>query len=330
MTPIRAIMIGTLAWSLLGARSDRHPSPPPLLGLPLACTIGDDCAVQSYMNDDLHGGVSDYMCHGRTYAGHNGTDFRIQSLARMRAGVPVLASASGHVLRVRDGVPDVSVNERGMAAVRDEQCGNGVVMNNGHGFETQYCHLRNGSVRVRPGQTVKAGARLGLVGLSGNTEFPHVHLTVRHNGHIIDPFAYGAQPGSCGGGSSLWRDRISYQLGQPFVWGFASRAVSMSDVQASGSDQQPHATRYGPALVAFVQSIGLIKGDIQRLIITGPDGRVITDATQQPLDIDQAQFILDAGKRSPNGGWPAGVYQAEYTVRRDGIDVIARSFRVVL
>lgn len=39
-------------------------------------------------------------------------------------------------------------------------------------------HLRNGSVRVRPGERVDAGQPLGLCGNSGNSTQPHVHLQV--------------------------------------------------------------------------------------------------------------------------------------------------------
>jgi hypothetical protein len=248
----------------------------------------------------------------------------------MREGVPVLASAAGRVLRIRDGVPDLSVRERGEAAVGQEQCGNGVVIGHANGWETQYCHLRSGSVRVRPGAHVRAGAMVGLVGLSGNTEFPHVHLTVRKDRQIVDPFAYGAAPGTCGGGRMLWRDRIRYQSGQPFVTGFATHAITLAQAQADGEDQAPRPTRAGPALVAFVQAIGLKQNDVQKLFIVGPDARIVVDEAAAPLDHDKAETIFSVGKRTPVGGWPAGVYQATYAVSRDGTDVILRTFRITL
>ena len=39
-----------------------------------------------------------------------------------------------------------------------------------------YAHLRNGSVRVSPGQSVREGDVLGAVGNSGNTSWPHLHV----------------------------------------------------------------------------------------------------------------------------------------------------------
>jgi hypothetical protein len=300
------------------------------LQLPLQCHLGQDCAVQSYMDDDAGPAASDYLCRGRTYQGHNGTDFRIPSMARQRAGVNVLAAAPGRVLRSRDGVPDISVNDRGKTAIAGEECGNGLVIDHGHGWETQYCHLANGSIRVKPGRHVDAGQPLGRVGLSGDTEFPHVHLTVRKDGKVVDPFAYGAAPGQCGGGRSLWKERLPYQSGQVFVAGFATRAVSMAEAQENGSDQQPKATRDAPALVAFVQAIGLQKGDVQRLRITAPDMTIVSDERAEPLDHDKAQTIFSVGRRRPAQGWASGVYQADYSVRRGGVDVIVRSFRTTL
>ena len=57
------------------------------------------------------------------------------------------------------------------------------------GWETQYCHLKQGSISVNAADTVQVGDVLGKIGLSGWTQFPHVYISVRHNGTRIDPFA---------------------------------------------------------------------------------------------------------------------------------------------
>ena len=49
--------------------------------------------------------------------------------------------------------------------------GNAVVIDHGNKWVTLYAHLKKGSIRVRPGDIVKAGQTLGLVGLSGLTGF---------------------------------------------------------------------------------------------------------------------------------------------------------------
>ena len=176
---------------MLLAAAAPAPAPTPSLRLawPVACKLGQTCAIQNYPDDDPGPAARDYACRGRTYPKHDGTDIRLTSMMLERRGVSVLAAAPGTVLRVRDGIGDVSVRDQPPGSVAGRECGNGLVIDHGGGWETQYCHMRQGSLRVRPGERVSAGAVLGQVGLSGDTEFPHLHLTVRKDGRVVDPFA---------------------------------------------------------------------------------------------------------------------------------------------
>ena len=303
--------------------------PPPVLVPPIACALGTDCAIQSYPDDDPGPAAKDYQCHGRTYAGHDGIDFRIPSMARQRAGVSVLAAAGGRVLRVRDGVTDISIRDLPAGATRNTECGNGLVIDHGGGWETQYCHLARGSLVVRPGMVVEQGQVLGRVGLSGDTEFPHVHLTVRHDSKAVDPFAWGAAPGQCGAGRSLWRTTPAYTRGQVLVAGFASQPVTMAQVQRDGADQQPRPDRTTP-LIAFVQAIGLVGGDVQWLTLRAPDGQVLANRTEPALDRDKAQTLLFIGRKAPAGGWPRGAYRLDYVVMRGAARVVTAQRSVTL
>jgi murein DD-endopeptidase MepM/ murein hydrolase activator NlpD len=306
----------------------------PKLILPIACKLGQTCAIQNYVDLDPSPAASDYRCGSRTYDKHSGVDFRLTSMAEQRKGVAVLAAAAGTVLRVRDGVPDVSVREAGKAAVADRECGNGLVIAHPGGLETQYCHMARGSIAVKPGQQVSAGAPIGKIGLSGNTEYPHLHFTVRRDGTVVEPFAAGAKAGRCGGGESLWSLAAglagAYKAGEVLNAGFATGPVTMAAVQESGADQQPRPSRSAPALVAFVQAIGLKGGDVQRITITAPDGSVLVDSSVKPLDRDKAQWLSFAGKKRPAAGWAAGRYRAQYVVLRGGKAVIDRRFEVML
>jgi murein DD-endopeptidase MepM/ murein hydrolase activator NlpD len=53
------------------------------------------------------------------------------------------------------------------------------------GVFAHYCHLQPGSVRVRVGQRVRTGQQLGLVGNSGNTSGPHLHLGLTDGPHPL-------------------------------------------------------------------------------------------------------------------------------------------------
>jgi murein DD-endopeptidase MepM/ murein hydrolase activator NlpD len=305
-----------------------------VLDLPLACTLGETCVVQQYVDHDPTPAARDYQCGTLSYDGHNGTDFRLPSLAAQRAGVEVVAAAPGVVLRVRTDMDDIAMAEAGRSALGNRLCGNGLVIAHQEGWETQYCHLAKASVRVGRGQRVAAGTPLGRVGLSGATVFPHLHFTVRHNGAIVDPFAFGAAADSCGGGTSLWRPglaaALAYRPRAVLNWGFAAASVSMDAVEAGTANSFAAAGADAAAIVAYVRSIGLKAADVQELILRAPDGSILLDHRTDPLARNEAQSLVFAGKKRPAGGWPTGVYRASYRVLAHGATVLERSFSVPL
>jgi hypothetical protein len=300
---------------------------------PVACTVGTDCVIQNYVDRDPSGGAQDYTCGTLTYDRHNGTDIRVRSLARQRAGVDVLAASDGTVLRIRDGVPDVSVRSLGARAVEDRECGNGVVIAHDDGFETQYCHMAQGSIRVAPGTKVRAGAPVGRIGLSGMTEYPHLHFTVRRNGTVVDPFAVDVAPGACGTGTSLWaaslRAKLAYAPSAVLNTGFAPGPVTMEVIE-SGDAARRRLEASAPAVVAFARAIGLKEGDVQRLKVLAPDGSVIAESAAPPLDNNKAQVMIFAGRKRPKSGWPAGTYSATYEVTRGGATALQETFAIAV
>ncbi len=161
----------------------------PQLSLPLACQPHKTCFIQTYVDVDPGKGIKDYMCGSATYDQHSGVDFRLLSAAAViKAPVPVLAATDGTVKAVRDGVADMFFKKAKPQDVAGRECGNGVIIDHGNGWETQYCHLHQGSVHVAKGQTVKRGDQLGEAGYSGMADFAQVFLSVRHDGKVVDPF----------------------------------------------------------------------------------------------------------------------------------------------
>ena len=160
----------------------------PLFHMPIACRVGDTCWIQKYVDTDAGAGFSDHQCGRLSNDGHKGTDFRLATQRDLARDVAVLAAADGRVRAVRDGMPDISVNRIGLDALNGRDAGNSVVIDHGDGWATQYAHLKLGSVAVMPGARVRAGDVIGTVGLSGRTEFPHVHFEVRRDGDAVDPF----------------------------------------------------------------------------------------------------------------------------------------------
>jgi hypothetical protein len=66
--------------------------------------------------------------------------------------------------------------------------------------------------------------------------------------------------------------------------------------------------------------------DVRRLSLVGPDKQINADHTEKPLDRDKAQVLLFTGKKRPPAGWPAGRYQATYSVSRNGQIELERLF----
>lgn len=58
------------------------------------------------------------------------------------------------------------------------------------GHSTLYLHMRERSVDVTIGQTVKAGQTIGRVGMTGTATGPHLHFMLRIGGADVDPVPY--------------------------------------------------------------------------------------------------------------------------------------------
>ena len=191
-----ALMLGLLsalfAFSKLQAKDSRLE-----LGLPVVCNIGQDCFIQQYPDVDASEGSRDYSCGRATYDGHKGIDIRLLSLADIARDVHVVAAAKGRVKRTRDMMADRILESReGEGALEGRECGNGVVIDHGSGWETQYCHLKRGSVAVKPGDRVARGQPIGAVGASGRVQFSHLHFGIRRTGVTYSPFL-GRTSASC-------------------------------------------------------------------------------------------------------------------------------------
>ena len=292
----------------------------PVLTLPVKCEVGRSCLVQKLVDHDVDPGRLDYRCGTLTTDGHDGVDIRLRTMNDMREGYAVVAAAAGQVLRTRDGEPDVSVHER--VRVDGKDAGNGVVVDHGGGWETQYSHLRRNSILVKPGQRIAAGQTIGLIGMSGNSEFPHLHFSVRHDGKTIDPFTASSQGRPCNPSAamegSLWDrkagDALRYVPTAVITAGFASSVPPKAVAQRS--EVQPRLSRTAPVLL-WVDVIGAKKGDIQKFSIDGPDGRPV-HFEQLPVDTGGLSWFAYSGKRAPAGGWMAGRYTGRYTLSRNG------------
>lgn len=288
---------------------------------PVHCLIGTDCFIQNYVDLDSGEGSEDYRCGNLTYDGHKGTDFRLRDIAAMYDGVNVVAAAKGTVKAVRDGMADQLMSRKDQSNIASRECGNGVVIEHSSGFETQYCHLMKDSIIVHEGQSLGRGDVLGKIGLSGKTEFPHVHFSVRQDGRVIDPFIGPVDEANCGeDGKNLWhysmRDGLHYETGVLLNMHFSDAAPDPTQAR-EGNFRMPNLRSDAPALVVWSDTMAALAGDIITLQINAPDNQLFAEhsiTVKRP----KAQQFLFAGKRRPKEGWLKGEYRGTYTLKRAG------------
>ena len=287
--------------------------------LPIDCEPGTSCWIANYVDVDPGPGVKDFTCGPRSYDTHRGTDFALRDLATMRAGVAVRAAAPGTVRGLRDGMKDVDYRELDKSEIEGRECGNGLVIDHGNGWTSQYCHLMRLSLRVRKGQRVKTGDTLGLVGMSGRTVFPHLHFTIRRDKKVIDPFTGSANTERCGvKGDSVWtpavRDALPYRPAAIYNMGIVDRVPDHRVIRDRGYAVEEGLSRGAP-LFLWVDILGVRQADTITLSVTGPDGKVAMSKTL-PVPKTQARRFVYIGRRPGSRGWPPGTYRGKVTLTR--------------
>lgn len=97
---------------------------------------------------------------------HRGLDFQAPT------GTPVLAPADGRVIQ----------------AGRVAGFGRVIKLDHGNGLVTVYGHLSK--IRIKVGQNVQRGDRIGDVGSTGRSTSSHLHYEVRKDGRHVNPSDY--------------------------------------------------------------------------------------------------------------------------------------------
>lgn len=93
-------------------------------------------------------------------------------------GLDIIASSGEEVHAVADGVVKEVIKSR-------KGLGNVVVIDHENGYFTRYAHLAD--VSAVKGRKVKRGAKIGHVGVSGNSFAPHLHYEVLRDTLVLDP-----------------------------------------------------------------------------------------------------------------------------------------------
>ncbi len=153
-----------------------------LFAWPMTGTDADDWVINNYVDIDPGAGIMDFAGGSKSYNGHRGIDIDVPTFRAMDNDFPILAVAQGTVLALDDSHFD-----------RNTSCSgswNFVTVGHPNGYKTIYGHLKKDSVVVNVGDVVNPGTVLGVVGSSGCSTAPHLHLeTLDENGAVVEPFA---------------------------------------------------------------------------------------------------------------------------------------------
>jgi len=95
-------------------------------------------------------------------------------------GIDIASKEGSNILAVADGVVTWSGERTGYGKM--------VEINHGNSYFTRYGH--NKQQLVKAGDTVKKGEAIALVGSTGRSTGPHVHIEVIHNGKQVNPDKY--------------------------------------------------------------------------------------------------------------------------------------------
>src|SRR5437870_1506403 len=105
--------------------------------------------------------------------------------AAMHAGIDLAGPLGTPVYATADGVV-------GRSEWNSGGYGNLIELNHGQGIQTRYGHL---SQRIaQPGQRVRRGQLIGLMGSTGRSTGSHLHYEVRIDGRAVNPIPFMQQP----------------------------------------------------------------------------------------------------------------------------------------
>lgn len=299
---------------------------------PVDCNLDDNCWVVNYPDVAMEEGVAqDYRCNAKTYDDHKGTDFAARSMAEVRAGIDVFAVRDGRVLRTRDGESDSLKTEEQKQAIIDarRECGNAVLIDHGQSLSSIYCHLRAGSVTVKPGDEIKAGDKIAQLGHSGLADFPHLHVGMTWEGRTIDPFTGLSLDQGCGKfDQNLWSPDLDYVPFSLYDGGFSPGVPDFEAIK-NGAEIPSQIPQNSEAFVFWGAMYGVEKGDQVRLEVRDPDGALFADR-DVVQDKTRARQYYYTGRTLKTRTLKTGTYTGRLILNRNGVQrSLVKSIEIV-
>jgi hypothetical protein len=278
--------------------------------------------ISNFVDEDPAAQILDYQCTARSYDGHRGTDIYTWPWSWKKMDdedVVIAAGAPGTIIYKSDGNTDRS-------CVMNSNQWNAVYVQQADGSVTWYGHMKNGSPTVKPvGERVVTGEYLGVVGSSGNSTGPHLHIEFYDVANqLVDPWL-----GACNGKSKkvTWaQQRAFYDTGVNAMTVGNVVPVAFRSCPDT-SDETPNATDY-PAAGQTYFTIYLrdqVLGDKFRMRVLRPDGSVFAG----PIDTGDGIYSSSYWYISTSlPSTPAGVWTFETWPTSDPSRKSTRTFNV--
>lgn len=262
-------------------------------------------------NPGAPGQLLDYNCGARTYDlssgyNHRGIDFFTWPFGWKKMDdeeVNIVAAAPGVIAFKSDGN-------------FDRQCGfnnddwNAVYVRHADNSITWYGHMKSGSVTAKGvGDSVATGEKLGIVGSSGSSTGPHLHMeTYDGGGNLIEPYAGACNALNAGSWWSAQREYYDSAL-NAVTAGFAPPtfpACPTTEVPATRRVYVP-----GEAIYLTTYYRDQLDTQTSNHTLRYPDGTV---ATQWPFVSNAPHYSASywywevmAGSGGPFGTWSFSV-----------------------
>ncbi len=158
----------------------------------------------NFVDLDPSSGIQDFQCGSRSYNGHNGLDISLwpfwwQMMEDNQ--VEIIAGAPGVIIQKSDNYFDHNCSCVGTW--------NAVYIQHSDGSIAWYGHMKKNTLTSKPvGASVETGEYLGIVGSSGCSTNPHLHLEIHDAANqVIETYE-----GPCNGTtpSSWWANQKPY------------------------------------------------------------------------------------------------------------------------
>ncbi len=133
--------------------------------------------------DDLPVGDEEWSCPCTYYCISSPFGWRVHPISgkiKFHSGVDLSAPEMEPIYAARSG------NVR--FADWESTGGNQVYIDHGDGYESRYLHMHHSI--VHQGDSIRQGQVIGYVGSTGNSTGPHLHLTLRYQGKLVNPADY--------------------------------------------------------------------------------------------------------------------------------------------